>query len=657
MLSAYTKHLKRSLAACALLLASAPEVAALGFHEAVETTLVTSPVVKERLHAYRQSIQDYESAFGKYYPVVDLGAYWGWRKRDWDEPSVYTDNNKHVERYYIELRQNLFAGFSTMNETSLERARIASAAWYFMEMANDHALETATKYMEVLKQKKLLDIEQSSLKMHEKLFEDMAEREKAGAARKSDMDEIRSKLALAYSNVRTQENNLQDALIEFHRRYGEYVPADEFTMPALKLHMPQSILEATKVAIRHNPSLLVMNYEVKAHQKAYNVNKSKYYPQVDLTVRHSYNKNGDIFDGKYQETLALLSLKYNLFNGTRDSAAIQKSRSAIQEQNSRREKLKRETIEGVQLSWTAYENLNVIIPFLERHMELARQRFESYQQDFRLGHRTLLDLLIVHDDYIESQKKLARHEIDEIIARARILDAMGELPDAMNIDMRQYVGLSAHIKTEPVEDSKKIVRDADRDSIKSADDICTNTPAGAEHDYVGCANMIPLDSVDFVVPASITKDRVVQKTAVEEEEKVQKEPVMVLEEATETTLPYVEAPAHRKGRAVFYFDKFSSGLTGGEHDRLQKFVEGIDPQSKITVYGYTDTALSESKNMELAKKRCETAKQLLLAGGIDAANITVEPIGEADPIIPTDDGVLEPVNRRIEIEVIQGDAP
>jgi adhesin transport system outer membrane protein len=630
-------------------------VAALELHQAVETTLTTSPVVKERLHAYRQNIQDYENAFGKYYPVVDLGAYWGWRKRDWDEPSPYVDNNKHVEQYYIELRQNLFAGFSTMSGTSLERARIASAAWYFMEMANDHALETATKYMEVVKQKKLLEIEKSSLEMHERLFGDMAALEEAGASRKSDMDEIRSKLALAYANVRVQENNLQDALIEFHRRFGEYIPAEEFTMPTLQLHMPQSIREATKVAIRRNPSLLVMNYEVKAHQKAYQVSKSKYYPQVDLTVRHSYNKNGDIFDGEYQETLALLSLKYNLFNGTRDSAAVQKSRSAIQEQDSRREKLKRETIEGVQLSWTAYENLNIINPFLERHMDLTRQRFDSYRQDFRLGHRTLLDLLIVHDDYIESQKKLVNNEIDEIIARARILDAMGELPDALNIDMRQYVGLSAHVKTEPVEDSKKIVTDADKDRIKAADDVCTNTPADAERDYVGCANMVALDEIDFDVPPSITTDKVVEEPAAAEAPKVQKEPVMVLEEATETTLPYTEAPAYRKGRALFYFDKHSFEFTGGEHDRMLAYVKSIDPQSRITVYGYTDTSLGDSESMALAEKRCEAAKQLLQAGGIDAANITLQPVGEAEPVIETEDGVLEPVNRRVEIEIMNGE--
>jgi len=649
MLSVYAKPIKHSIAACVLLLCGV-NLPALEFKDAIETTLTTSPVVRERLHAYRQNVQDYENAFGKYYPVIDVGAYWGHRKREWDQPSTYADSSSHIEQYYIELRQNLFAGFATMNEAELERARIVSAGWYFMEMANDHALEAAKKYLAVVKQRELLQIERESLTMHERLFADMSAQEEAGTSRKSDMDEIRSKLALAYTNVRVQENNLQDAIVEFQRVYGEYVPADEFSLPVFDVQMPQTIREATKVAIRRNPSLLVMDYEIKAYENAYDISKSKYYPQVDLTLRHSYTVNGDAYNvsNEFQETRGVLSVTYNLFNGLRDSAAIQKNRSAIQEQGARREKLQRETIEGVQLGWTALENLKVIIPFLERHAELTAQRFDSYQQDFKLGYRTLLDLLIVHDDYISSRKNLIDHQVDYITAKARILDAMGELPDALNINMRQYVGLSAHVETEEVKDPTKLDQDRDGDGITAAEDVCAKTPAGAERDYVGCHYMVPLDTADFDVPPSITQDRTPQR-------ELRSEPAVpvspIVQETPETSLPYVEAPAYRNDRALFYFDKVTYTLTVGELERLQAFASTLIPGSIVTLYGYTDTSLSTRESLKLAEQRCETVKKVLVEAGADADRIRIKAMGEVDPIIPTGDGVLEPVNRRVEVEV------
>ncbi|MBU1657928.1 TolC family protein [bacterium] len=650
MLSVYTKYFKHSIVACALMVVSAGNLGALEFREAIETTMKTSPVVEERLHAYRQTIQDYENAYGGYYPVLNVGADIGYSDRNWNESSIYTDRSKHIEQYYVELKQNLFAGFSTINATAQEKARIASAAWYFMEMANDHALETGTKYLEVLKQKELLNIEQSSLAKHEQLFNDMAEQEEAGVSRKSDMDEIRSKLALAYANVRIQQNNLQDALIKFHRVFGEYIPAEEFLMPDLNLQMPQSIREVSKIALRRNPTLLVMNYEIQAHQEEYEINKENFYPQIDASLRHSYNVNSSLYDGEFHETLALVSLKYNLFNGTRDSALLQKNRSAIQEQSSRMEKLKRETIEGTQLAWSSFENLNVIIPFIQRHAELNTQRLDSYKEDFNLGYRTLLDLLIVHDDYVSSQKKLVENEIDLQIAKIRILDAMGELTDALNINMRQYVGLSAHVKTDEIEDSEKIVTDSDEDNVTAKEDVCSNTPKGSWRDYVGCANMVKLDDISFDVPSSVTKDIEYKEDTLEKKAKVQKPKLFGKKQ--ETTLPYVEAPAYRNGNAVFYFDKSSFNFTGGEQKRVESFIETLSKQDKIIVYGYTDTALSNDESAKLAAKRCKEVKKILVSGGVQAGNIILKPIGAQDQIIKTGDGIREPLNRRVEIKIM-----
>ena len=68
----------------------------------------------------------------------------------------------------------------------------------------------------------------------------------------------------------------------------------------------------------------------------------------------------------------------------------------------------------------------------------------------------------------------------------------------------------------------------------------------------------------------------------------------------------------------------------------------------IRVIGYTDRAGPAAYNMRLSVRRANAVKDELVRNGIPAGEITTEGRGEADPLVPTPDGVREPQNRRAE---------
>lgn len=73
----------------------------------------------------------------------------------------------------------------------------------------------------------------------------------------------------------------------------------------------------------------------------------------------------------------------------------------------------------------------------------------------------------------------------------------------------------------------------------------------------------------------------------------------------------------------------------------------------ISVTGHTDLSGSVDYNMGLSLRRADAVRDALIAGGVAPEQITTAGRGEAEPAVPTADGVREQANRRAEIIIQQ----
>jgi outer membrane protein OmpA-like peptidoglycan-associated protein len=69
----------------------------------------------------------------------------------------------------------------------------------------------------------------------------------------------------------------------------------------------------------------------------------------------------------------------------------------------------------------------------------------------------------------------------------------------------------------------------------------------------------------------------------------------------------------------------------------------------IELDGYTDRSGSPKYNLGLSARRNASVQAYLTAHGVPAAEIATKAFGEANPRVPTEDGVRELQNRRVEI--------
>jgi outer membrane protein OmpA-like peptidoglycan-associated protein len=75
------------------------------------------------------------------------------------------------------------------------------------------------------------------------------------------------------------------------------------------------------------------------------------------------------------------------------------------------------------------------------------------------------------------------------------------------------------------------------------------------------------------------------------------------------------------------------------------------PFPDVAVVGHTDTTGKRASNVELGRRRANAIRRVLVDAGVDAAVIDVTSYGETDLLVKTEDEVLEPRNRRVEITI------
>jgi outer membrane protein OmpA-like peptidoglycan-associated protein len=126
----------------------------------------------------------------------------------------------------------------------------------------------------------------------------------------------------------------------------------------------------------------------------------------------------------------------------------------------------------------------------------------------------------------------------------------------------------------------------------------------------------------------------------------------------ETTIKtnYGEVLSAQPMRPVSYMLYFVSGtdeLTADSKVMLEVIKTELKarPAPEITAIGHTSTKGRPVDNDALSLERATTMRRVLVEAGISGNHFTIAGHGERELLIPTPDGVDEPRNRRVEINV------
>ena len=399
--------------------------------QAVKTMIETNPDVRSVAHNRLARDEEVRQAKANYFPTLDVEA--GTGKDYVDKPF---DDDLNPQQARIGLRQNLFAGLSTMNEVDRQKARVQSEAFVVRSTADNTALKVVNVYLEVLKNEAIVTLAKENLTLHQRIADQIKLRSESGVDRLADMDQIQSRLNLAQSNLVVAEQNLFDAQTNYNAVVGN--PPLQLTRPESPVGMiPATLEDAEQIALAGHPQLKSASADLEARRKQDEVAKSPFMPIIDLEADKIWEEEtsfSSYYDGEEREDLRVfLRFRYNLFNGWRDEARKTETVHLINEAQEIKNHTHRQVVESIRLSWQAHEAAKKKTNYLNQRLQFAAKTASAYTKQWNIGQRSLLDVLDAEAERIDSARQLVTAEYEGLYSQYRILNGTGKLVPSLNL--------------------------------------------------------------------------------------------------------------------------------------------------------------------------------------------------------------------------------
>ncbi|HAT8650372.1 TPA: TolC family outer membrane protein [Legionella pneumophila] len=411
-------------------------VAADTLYEAVQYGMIANPDILLNTAKGLSAKQAIDKAKGGLYPSIDVTGGFG-RQRSVNPTSAAIDDTPsttlNIVESAVELRQRLFAGGGIINEVKRNQYLTEAQKWKTQGIAEDLALEITKNYFAVLLQERLYAYSIENLKAHKAVFKMIKERATAGITRTAEVDQANARLALAEANKISALADLQEVKINYAKTVGKWPENLQVPHVPARKSLPNNLARIIEKGLDNHPTVKSSYADIKEAKAQYDVARAAYYPEVNLVLNSSKNKNlGGLIGPNDSDTVAV-RMNYNAFRGGADAARIRETAYQVQEAYETKNRTLLELKETIRLAWNAYVASALRIQPLKQHVTASRKTRTAYQDEFKVGKRTLLDLLNSQNEYYESQIELARAENDEILSRYRILNGMGCLLKHLNL--------------------------------------------------------------------------------------------------------------------------------------------------------------------------------------------------------------------------------
>ncbi|MFO2715399.1 TolC family outer membrane protein [Legionella pneumophila serogroup 1] len=411
-------------------------VAADTLYEAVQYGMIANPDILLNTAKGLSAKQAIDKAKGGLYPSIDVTGGFG-RQRSVNPTSAAIDDTPsttlNIVESAVELRQRLFAGGGIINEVKRNQYLTEAQKWKTQGIAEDLALEITKNYFAVLLHERLYAYSIENLKAHKAVFKMIKERATAGITRTAEVDQANARLALAEANKISALADLQEVKINYAKTVGKWPENLQVPNVPARKSLPNNLARIIEKGLDNHPTVKSSYADIKEAKAQYDVARAAYYPEVNLVLNSSKNKNlGGLIGPNDSDTVAV-RMNYNAFRGGADAARIRETAYQVQEAYETKNRTLLELKETVRLAWNAYVASALRIQPLKQHVTASRKTRTAYQDEFKVGKRTLLDLLDSQNEYYESQIELARAENDEILSRYRILNGMGCLLKYLNL--------------------------------------------------------------------------------------------------------------------------------------------------------------------------------------------------------------------------------
>jgi outer membrane protein TolC len=325
----------------------------------------------------------------------------------------------------------LYDGNRSLNEIARQESRFVTAAQRANQVRDVLISQTADAYIEVIKQDALEKIAQSNVEAHESLMSKVNDIVFLDRGRAVDAIQVAVRLQQARVNLNARRNAFNEAISALEDLTTLRITVDKATSDPVSA-MPLSLPEAMAWLEEH-PSVKASRAEALAAEKAAQIAAAWDKPKVDLLGTLS-NPSSFSNSRYFSNADVRLGVQWAAFDGGAGKAA---AASATQQKIAASEQVKsviRDLSTDVSRSWAQMKSREGRFQAYSELANRAREVREAYWEQFRIGRRSILDLLNAENEGFLASLQAEQERQELIQNQYRVLATTGRLAKWLGLD-------------------------------------------------------------------------------------------------------------------------------------------------------------------------------------------------------------------------------
>ena len=338
----------------------------------------------------------------------------------------------------VSLNQPIYSGGRTTNAVRAASDDIAGGREALRGIEAQVLQAVVQAYEDVRRDEKILSIHEAEVTALQGHLDDTRAKLKAGEVTRTDVEQSEANLQSARANLSLAQGQLQISRSAYVAVVGQNpgALADAPPLPG----PPNTVDEAFQLAESHNPTIL--RAEIAEHASAHRIAeaRSAYRPTVTLSASYGYTGIITPFATNQFDRQAAVGVVVTqpLLSGGLTASNI---RQAIETNNSDRiniETARRTVVQAVSQAWSQVLANRASAASDERALTSARLYFADTLEEYKVGQRATLDVLIGEQTLTGAEIALATARHDAYLADATLLNAVGRM-EAENLVAAQPV--------------------------------------------------------------------------------------------------------------------------------------------------------------------------------------------------------------------------
>jgi adhesin transport system outer membrane protein len=405
---------------------------------ALQGAMDANPKFLSQKHAYAVSHEAYLQSYGALLPQLDFIARGGYGLRR-NDTTVAMSSDGQGEEFSNEerlvLSQLIFDGGLTSSKVEADKLLSASNREEMFNTAESVGLSATQYFMEVIRTRGVVELCRRNIAEHEKLLELTRIRLDSGGGTQADVTQAEAALDEARSRLIQAGQALDDAEAGYIRFFGTKPGA--LGMPE-KVQLPVLQSEDVAVALARDGNRALKAARLAVDQKGREAEASKglHMPKLHAKLSAGRSDNTGGYTESYYDASAMLELSFNIYSGGSDSAAIRKAGSDKLKAEQDALEVQREVEEDMRTAYSFHEATGKLLPVLRSLADENAQVVSSYTDQFRMGQRSLVDLVSAQKSLFSSQQVYLNGITAHTFSYYRLCVPASQLMDTLGIDLK-----------------------------------------------------------------------------------------------------------------------------------------------------------------------------------------------------------------------------